>query len=189
MEPVATRTLPQLPIEVWENAINHLWDDQNTLRKCSLVCRAWYHPIRFHLHRQIEIRSVKGVKAYAKMLKQMPELSNRTHDMNIISYMDLSALSIAAILLARKLPRLEWLRIWNSKWEPWMMHRDVFLHLSGFSVTRLDLIGVTFPSITVFGRLVCALPHLVRLDLEDLTFTHDHFHRDTFGLYHNRVNI
>ncbi|KZS99518.1 uncharacterized protein LAESUDRAFT_618057, partial [Laetiporus sulphureus 93-53] len=50
-----------LPIEVWENGINHLWDDQRALRRCSLVCRAWYPPCRFHLRRDIRIRTVKGV--------------------------------------------------------------------------------------------------------------------------------
>ncbi|KZT00701.1 uncharacterized protein LAESUDRAFT_612207, partial [Laetiporus sulphureus 93-53] len=175
-------TLPQLPVWVWENVIDHLWDDQWTLRKCRLVCRAWYPPCRFHLRTDITIYSVKGVKAYVKELKQAPELSKWPHDMTILGHLrtDLSALSLAAILLARKLPRLETLTIWHSEWEPWTMHRDVFLHLSGFSVTRLHLYDVRFPSITVFGRFVCALPRLVTLTCWDLEFTHYHFHRDTF---------
>ncbi|KZT08065.1 uncharacterized protein LAESUDRAFT_615278, partial [Laetiporus sulphureus 93-53] len=183
--------LPQLPIEVWENVINHLWNAQRALRECSLTCRAWYPPSHFHLIGWVEIRSVQGVKAYAKMLKQTPEVSERAHDMNIWGggWSDLSALSMAAMLLARKLPRLERLTIGESKWQPWTMHKDIFLHLSGFSVTCLNLIQVTFPSVTVFGRLVCALPHLVELLCFELQFTDDHFHRDTFGLYHNRVKI
>ncbi|KZS99649.1 uncharacterized protein LAESUDRAFT_606320, partial [Laetiporus sulphureus 93-53] len=177
--------LPQLPIEVWENVIDHLWDDQGALQECNRVCRAWYPLSRFHLHRQITIRNVKGVKAYVKALKQTPELSERAHYMDIwrewrIETSAPSSLSLAAILLARKLPRLEKLTIWSSEWKPWTMHRDVFLHLSGFSVTCLQLYWVTFPSITVFGRFVCALPHLVKLECLSLRFTHDHFHRDTF---------
>ncbi|KZT01610.1 uncharacterized protein LAESUDRAFT_456163 [Laetiporus sulphureus 93-53] len=127
------------------------------------------------------------------MLKQTPELSKWAHNMSIgdawEKASDLSALSTAAIMLARKLPRLEQLTIQHSEWKPWTMHRDVFLHLSGFSVTRLDLWYVTFPSITVFGRLVCALPGLVELKCFNLKFKDDYFHRETFGLYHNRVNI
>ncbi|KZT08111.1 uncharacterized protein LAESUDRAFT_75822 [Laetiporus sulphureus 93-53] len=189
--PVATRTLPQLPIEVWENVIDHLWDDRDALKACIFVCRAWYSPSRFHLHRQIEIQSVKGVKAYVKELKQTPELSKRAHNMTIdgIWGSDLSSLSTAAILLARKLPRLERLTIRRSEWRPWTMHKDIFLHLSAFSVTRLVLYDVTFPSVTVFGRLICALPCLVELKCTHLIFTHDHFHRDAFGLYCNRVKI
>ncbi|KZT05514.1 uncharacterized protein LAESUDRAFT_607097, partial [Laetiporus sulphureus 93-53] len=107
-------TLPQLPIEVWENVVNHPWDDQRALKRCGLVCRAWYPPRRFHLHRRITIWSAKGVKAYATVLKQTPELSKWAHDMTIrgnrlVAY--LSALSTAAILLAPKLPRLEQLTI------------------------------------------------------------------------------
>ncbi|KZT04982.1 uncharacterized protein LAESUDRAFT_813848 [Laetiporus sulphureus 93-53] len=189
----AMRPLPQLPVEVWENVINHLWDDQYALAQCSLVCRAWYPPCRFHLHRKIMINTVRGVKAYAKELKQTPELSKRAHDMFIGDFphriIDLSTLWPAAILLARKLPELERLRIWNSEWKPWTMHKDIFVHLSAFSVTRLDLHDVTFPSVTIFGRLVCALPCLVELECDNMDFTHDQFHRDTFGLYRNRVTI
>ncbi|KZS99554.1 uncharacterized protein LAESUDRAFT_616257, partial [Laetiporus sulphureus 93-53] len=68
---------PQLPIEVWENVIDHLWDKQWTLLECHLVCRAWYPRSRFHLHRSIWFVSSKGVKAYAKALNQTPELSER----------------------------------------------------------------------------------------------------------------
>ncbi|KZT01309.1 uncharacterized protein LAESUDRAFT_484923 [Laetiporus sulphureus 93-53] len=103
---------------------------------------------------------------------------------------DPSALSAAAIMLAHKLPQLETLSIQWSKWEPWTMHSGIFLQLpAAFSVTRLLLIEVTFPSITVFGCLVCALPCLVELKCCYLTFTHDYFHGDTFGPYCNRVNI
>ncbi|KZT08160.1 uncharacterized protein LAESUDRAFT_78696 [Laetiporus sulphureus 93-53] len=194
----ATRNLPQLPIEVWENVIDHLWNDQWTLRRCRLVCRAWYSPSRFHLDQWVDINNgVQGVKAYARMLKQTPELSKRAREMSILGSMyagenrlvDLSALSMAAILLARKLPRLDLLKIRNTEWKPWTMHIDIFLHLSAFSVTRLDLHGVTFPSITVFGRLVCALRGLVELECCDLEFIHDYFDHDTFDLYHNRVSI
>ncbi|KZT00200.1 uncharacterized protein LAESUDRAFT_614766, partial [Laetiporus sulphureus 93-53] len=182
--------LPQLPIEVWENVIDHLWDNQWDLLECRLVCRAWYPLSRFHLDRKIWFSSSKGAKAYVKMLKQRPELSKRAQNMDMYGcWGDLSALSLAAILLARKLPQLETLMIWESTWKPWTMHRDVFLHLSAFSVTSLVLLYVRFPSITVFGRLVCALPRLVELECHTLQFTHDHFHRDTFGPYRDRVNI
>ncbi|KZT04910.1 uncharacterized protein LAESUDRAFT_246515 [Laetiporus sulphureus 93-53] len=53
----------------------------------------------------------------------------------------------------------------------------------------LYLKHVTFPSITVFGRLVSALPALVELKCNYVDFTHDHFHHDAFGLNDNRVKI
>ncbi|KZT04908.1 uncharacterized protein LAESUDRAFT_246762 [Laetiporus sulphureus 93-53] len=188
VEAVATGTFPQLPVEVWENVINHLWDDQDALEVCICVCRAWYPPSRFHLHRQINIGSVQGVKAYVKVLKQTPEWSGWAHDMTV-GCKDLSVLWPAALLLARKLPRLVRLTIKDSEWKPWTMHKDIFLHLSAFSITRLDLFHVTFPSLTVFGRLVCTLPGLVELKCDRLNFTHDHFHHETFGLYDNRLKI
>ncbi|KZT00705.1 uncharacterized protein LAESUDRAFT_529290 [Laetiporus sulphureus 93-53] len=193
VQPVSTRTVPQLPMEVCENVIDHLWDDQRALRQCTRVCRAWYPPSRVHLHRQITISSVEDVQAYAKKLKQTPELSKRPHNMAMMGggdwRSDLSVLSTAAILLAPKLPRMETLEISMSEWKPWTMHRDIFLHLSCFSVTRLNLYRVTFSSINVFGRFVCALRALVELELRDVEFIRDEFHRDTFGLYRNRVNI
>ncbi|KZT07320.1 uncharacterized protein LAESUDRAFT_812305 [Laetiporus sulphureus 93-53] len=157
VEPVANREVElELPIEVWENVINHLWDDQRALRRCMLVCRAWYPPSLFHLRRLIRIKTVKTVMAYAKKLKRRPELSKRPYDMTIVGKYqetDLSALSTAAIMLARKLPRLERLTIQNSEWKLSTMHGDIFLHLSAFSVTRLHLHIVMFPSITVLARL------------------------------------
>ncbi|KZS99517.1 uncharacterized protein LAESUDRAFT_183526 [Laetiporus sulphureus 93-53] len=101
----------------------------------------------------------------------------------------MSSLSLAAILLARKLPQLKTLVIWGSQWVLGTMHSDIFLRLSGFSVTRLIVCDVRFPSITVFGHLVCALPCLVELACGFLSFTHDCFHGDMLGSYRDRVNI
>ncbi|KZT04911.1 uncharacterized protein LAESUDRAFT_657015, partial [Laetiporus sulphureus 93-53] len=80
----ARRPLPQLPMEVWENVIDHLWDTQDALRQCIFVCRAWHPRSCFHLRMQIKIKSVEDVKAYAKMLKQTPKWSGRAHDMTMI---------------------------------------------------------------------------------------------------------
>ncbi|KZT08107.1 uncharacterized protein LAESUDRAFT_603700, partial [Laetiporus sulphureus 93-53] len=180
--------LPRLPIEVWENAINHLWYDKRTLRNCIRTCRAWYPPSHFHLVGFIQVSTVTAVMACAKKLKQTPELSKRPHNMHIggdfpyhfPTHIDFSVLSLAAIVLAPKLLRLKRLTIRRAEWQPWRMHKDVCLHLSAFSVTRLVLDDVAFPSVNVFGHLVCALPHLADLQCSDLKFTHYHFHRDTF---------
>ncbi|KZT08143.1 uncharacterized protein LAESUDRAFT_724148 [Laetiporus sulphureus 93-53] len=49
--------------------------------------------------------------------------------------------------------------------------------------------SVTFPSITVFGCLFCTLPGLVDRGCFSLHLTHDHFHHEAFGPYHNCVKI
>jgi hypothetical protein len=55
-----------LPIEVWENVLDHLHSDINTLKKCILVCNSWVPRCRFHLFARITVgkyaaRHVQGL--------------------------------------------------------------------------------------------------------------------------------
>ncbi|PCH36802.1 hypothetical protein WOLCODRAFT_157489 [Wolfiporia cocos MD-104 SS10] len=57
-------------------------------------------------------------------------------------------------------------------WKPGDFHPLVFVRLSAFSsVTALRLSDVTFLKVREFGRLVCALPSLIRLRCENVLFT------------------
>ncbi|KAJ7592165.1 hypothetical protein C8J56DRAFT_781240, partial [Mycena floridula] len=41
--------LPQLPLEMVETVIDHLHKDVKSLKSCSLVCKAWLKPSRYHI--------------------------------------------------------------------------------------------------------------------------------------------
>ncbi|KAJ7592166.1 hypothetical protein C8J56DRAFT_932682 [Mycena floridula] len=53
MEPMDVDTvhgdLPQLPLEMVETVIDHLHKDVKSLKSCSLVCKAWLKPSRYHI--------------------------------------------------------------------------------------------------------------------------------------------
>ncbi|KAH9835317.1 uncharacterized protein C8Q71DRAFT_113496 [Rhodofomes roseus] len=49
--------VPQLPPELWEQVIDHLWNDTPTLRECSLTCRVFFTSSRYHLFYRIELCS------------------------------------------------------------------------------------------------------------------------------------
>lgn len=46
--------LPRLPLEVWDRAIDHLWNDRASLEACSLTCRAWLRCTRVHIFRSVQ---------------------------------------------------------------------------------------------------------------------------------------
>ena len=45
----------RFPPEIWDHVIDHLWSSPNTLKACSLTCKAWYPSARMHLFRTIKL--------------------------------------------------------------------------------------------------------------------------------------
>ncbi|KAH9839053.1 uncharacterized protein C8Q71DRAFT_855702 [Rhodofomes roseus] len=46
---------PRLPLEVWDRAIDHLWNDRAALEACSLTCHAWFSCTRVHVFRNAQV--------------------------------------------------------------------------------------------------------------------------------------
>lgn len=46
---------PDLPLELSDNIIDHLWDDSDSLATCTLVCRAWLPSARTHLFDTVKL--------------------------------------------------------------------------------------------------------------------------------------
>lgn len=60
----------------------------------------------------------------------------------------------------------------KGDWPAGMMHQDFFIHLSAFSsITHLSLVELHLPNVSVFGRIVCALPNLVSIKCHRCTVT------------------
>lgn len=49
-------TSMKIPPELADNIMDYLYDDKHALAHCSLVCRAWLPPTRYHLFRKISLR-------------------------------------------------------------------------------------------------------------------------------------
>jgi len=173
------RNLPtEVPIEIWERAIDHLWAEFEALKACTLVSRRWYPRSRLHLLGRVMLNDRNQVSRLAKVVRTsffhaeavgivIIRGGQGRHDRKAIPH-----LGTFAAMLARKLTHLETLSIWYAVWNPSLMHADVLLHLHAFSsITWLTLNEVSFPSLQVFGQLLYSLPSLHALGCINVTFT------------------
>ncbi|KZT07812.1 uncharacterized protein LAESUDRAFT_602594, partial [Laetiporus sulphureus 93-53] len=174
--------LPQLPIEIWERTIDHLWNSPPTLLSCSLVCKSWCYRSRFHLVKRLVLHTRKAVRQCAHMVKEHPILKPRvmtsifeTHPSHI-ECRPVAQLGTFATMFAGRLPHVKVMAIWHVEWQSGEMHEGIFLHLSAFtSVVRLQLADVKFPNLLVFGRIIYALPNLEEFSYNQLSFTNETF--------------
>ncbi|CCM06088.1 uncharacterized protein FIBRA_08335 [Fibroporia radiculosa] len=170
----------QLPIEIWERVIDFLAEDihgissgtDDALNRFATVCRAWEPRCRFHLYRNVRMHDKGQVSGIAKMIRKHRYLQNAIH---LVHFDRMDAMGLFATMMVRKLPSLQMIGIRGpTEWKSGLMHADVPMFLATFtSITRLSLKWVTFPSVVVFGRLVCALPNLTYLQCQWLTFRAD----------------
>ncbi|KAH8107087.1 hypothetical protein BXZ70DRAFT_274747 [Cristinia sonorae] len=80
---------PRLPIEVWEDVIDRLAGNSDLVQgnmtkltrrrlvACSLVCRSWAPRCRYHLYRQLFLRSEADLEVVVLRLTEVPGLATR----------------------------------------------------------------------------------------------------------------
>ncbi|KAF9807534.1 hypothetical protein IEO21_08175 [Rhodonia placenta] len=176
--------VPSLAIEVWERVLDHLWYDQETLKACTLVCRAWYPRARFHLLRTVILRERHHVYRLAKLVQKDKDMVMGAFYAHAVRGVILQGgstpevripvphLATFATALAGKLLALDEVALCNAEWISDSSFVNTSLHLSAFhSVTRLVLQAVTFPNIHTFRRLICAFPRLGYLECWGVKFT------------------
>ncbi|KAF9817805.1 hypothetical protein IEO21_03147 [Rhodonia placenta] len=67
--------MPTLPPELFDEAIDHLWDDPTTLRACSLTCRAFVPTARLHIFRTIRIQGAGHCDRFRALLATAPGIA------------------------------------------------------------------------------------------------------------------
>ncbi|CCM06406.1 uncharacterized protein FIBRA_08667 [Fibroporia radiculosa] len=167
----------ELPVRLWWKVIDFVADyisqrvdGRTQLRELARVSRVWYTQCRVRAEERLDViyRDKKDVYQLIRRLNEHPERYNaikRVHFMN----KSINNFGSFAVHMAGKLPQLETLELnfaWVlGQWEPGQLHPRVFLHMrvAFESVTTLCLAWVSFPSVVVFGRLLCALPRLALL--------------------------
>ncbi|PCH41667.1 hypothetical protein WOLCODRAFT_24910 [Wolfiporia cocos MD-104 SS10] len=175
----------RVPIEVWEHIINMLRDEPRALMACELVCKRWSKKCQYLLRRLTSmsiLRNREEVVLWAKTIHAMHRHGNRVSRVHIRGSTEAAAkgrslahLGTFTAMLAGCLPSLRELFIKYGDWRAGAIPEAIFLHLTTFrAVTDLRLLDVTFPSITIFGRVVCALSNLRELKLENVSFTNPH---------------
>ncbi|KZT73216.1 hypothetical protein DAEQUDRAFT_459094 [Daedalea quercina L-15889] len=170
------RMLPELPVEIWERIIDHLWIYPECLQRCALVCKAWNARSRFHLVSAINLRDSRSAYRLATLLTHHPQLAGRVKRVGIWGAPmretpgPIPHLGTFTLMLAKKLAAVETLAISAAEWQSRTMHPDIFLHLSTtINVVNLWLYRVTFLSKITFARLICALPNLRTISCVDVT--------------------
>ncbi|KAH8093212.1 hypothetical protein BXZ70DRAFT_949406 [Cristinia sonorae] len=89
-------TVPQLPVEVWENVIDNssspdnlaisLVESRKQLATCSQVCRSWLPRCLFHLYRKIVLKSASDLDAIVHRLHTSAGLADRVRYLELHCY-------------------------------------------------------------------------------------------------------
>ncbi|PCH36866.1 hypothetical protein WOLCODRAFT_157556 [Wolfiporia cocos MD-104 SS10] len=171
----SSKTPPQLPTEVCERIIDWLWEYTWMLWRCALVCKAWTPRCRYQMQRNVTLYNRSHVQGHARRARAQLHLLQQARSVSVWGEGErapIPHLGTFAMMAAAKLPLMWRLDILDAIWKLRDFHPLIFVHLSAFSsVTTLRLYDVTFPKVREFGRLVCALPSLVRLKCYNMLFT------------------
>lgn len=74
---------PQLPPELFDEALDHLWDDPKSLKSCSLACRSWVPTTRLHLFRTVLLSSLSSTTHFSALLQSAPAISRCVRKLSI----------------------------------------------------------------------------------------------------------
>ena len=169
--------LPTLPTEIWERIIDQNWGYPATLVNCSQVCRAWTARSCYHLLTSVVLVDRGRTWWLVELLRGDVQLRGAV---NLVAVRGGRAhgerepiphFATFSSALAKRLPKVKTLQIFDADWRPASTHSSTLLHLSTFgTITSLRLARVTFPSKLVLARLICALQNLTELSCADLAF-------------------
>ncbi|KZT67497.1 hypothetical protein DAEQUDRAFT_386824 [Daedalea quercina L-15889] len=180
--------LPQLPVEIWERIIDHLWNYAGDLIRCTKVCKAWHSRSLFHLLTLMRLTNMQATRYIVKLLNREPKARAMVNEVLVRGTgpgpecRPIPHLGTLTLMLGKKkIPRLETFIIRRAEWQSGALHRDFFLHLSHFAtIPDLHLVNVIFPSKLVFARLIRALPNLTQLYCTHVTFRSQAFDPSAF---------
>ncbi|PCH41668.1 hypothetical protein WOLCODRAFT_70075 [Wolfiporia cocos MD-104 SS10] len=172
----------RIPIEIWEYILDVLKDDPHALLACELVCRGWRTRSRYLLD-QVDYEPTfcerESVVRWARFMQVIKKHRARVTRVDLAGEHSqegqpgsLAHLGTFVAMLAGRLPHLRHLYIRDGAWPRGTIHAStVFFHLSTFpSVSKLWLNNITFPSVTIFGRLICSFKRLSELRAHNISF-------------------
>ncbi|TFY64970.1 hypothetical protein EVJ58_g2276 [Rhodofomes roseus] len=64
-----------LPPELFDESIDHLWDDPKSLAACALTCRDWIGTSRLHLFRTVRIQNASQCARFEALLQSTPAIA------------------------------------------------------------------------------------------------------------------
>ncbi|KAM5532934.1 hypothetical protein V8D89_013400 [Ganoderma adspersum] len=81
----------RLPPELCDQAIDHLWNDPDTLRACSLTCKDWLPSSRYHLFRNVRLRHSDDVTRFRALLDSNPTIAPCVRKLSLSAEYDRSS--------------------------------------------------------------------------------------------------
>lgn len=74
---------PVFPPELFDETLDHLWDDPKALSACSLTCRAWVPTTRLHLFRTVRLDSESSCTEFSALLQSTPAIARCVRKLTI----------------------------------------------------------------------------------------------------------
>ncbi|KAH9829531.1 uncharacterized protein C8Q71DRAFT_399834 [Rhodofomes roseus] len=184
---------------------------RDSLRACSLVCKAWLPRSRMHLWTTVTLCGRNELQALSRVLTKYSHWGNNVFELNID--IDDAGWQTFPLLLAHKLPRMVQLRLQGRRehngnlllrplhfsalstftsclhWTEWRHCAVPSAPLyKATSVTRFQISDVALPSLSALGYVLISLPSLTTLICEFVSWDNDGsslpFTPSTTGLLH-----
>ncbi|CAL1702697.1 unnamed protein product [Somion occarium] len=131
-------------------------DRRETLRACALTCKTWLPRSRFNLFRHVEISPEHSSGILLDTLRTNPHCASNVRVLEVLDPL----FSSGFVLLAERLPRLEWLHLYCKD-----AHRNNFFFMSMTQFSSITFLTLSLPwSATHIMRLLACFPHLTYLN-------------------------
>jgi len=149
-----------LPQEICDNILDHLWDDRETLKICSLASRAWLNTTRLHIFRTVHIPSAGDYKSFKELLDHSPEIGPCVRELCLGACVNDPEV-LTMLLVMNNVEDLK-IRQWDTSNMADEIRRDPAAYLR--SLKRLHLVNVQSEKEDL-PRIICACPSLSTLDM------------------------
>lgn len=172
-----------LPPEIFDEAIDHLWDDPKSLEACSLTCRAWVPSSRLHLFRTVRVRNTEDCTSLSLLLESSPVIARCVRKLTICAEyagfdadgrgMEDDAWVNEASGLLKKLTRVNSLALSRVAWSS--LHSETKLAFAELfkTVKYLFLFEVRFDASGDVLDFLSAFPELNELYFHGVSWTHE----------------
>ena len=166
----------RFPQEIYDMIIDHLHDDKRALSTCSMVCRAWTSPSRYHLFQSLVLEDshLRGpaMEDFHNLLDMRPEACEYVRALKITAgrwdkagLVDLDSLG----RMANRFRRLKSVHLIRLTWtidETRKYHQFASPSVKCLTISGNRTFDPTFSTDTLFS-IFHIFPHATSLDLKD----------------------
>jgi len=167
------KRLPDLPPELWDIVFDHFRFDDDTLKACSLTCRAWLERARRHLFCTILIACDHDLTHFEQLVVTSPDVAVHVRRLSVDMRFDFSAdmtwMDLFMRVTMRNLQEMVitgWIFSTYPTHIEWSLHR-MFPALRILRLRKIQLAGKGSELI----QLLCSCPNLSELYLSDIWFS------------------